>query len=98
MSFSENILPRTACLKNPARRLLIAAWDDARRAENYRFRAVKKANNQEIANQIAQDSETTLVFTNAPPGIEVDITVTTRNAMSESIPTEPVIAHERIDT
>lgn len=69
---------------------VIADWDDARRADSYRFRAVNKADNKEIANEIVSDSQITLALTKAAVGAVVVLTVTGRNAAGESPASEPV--------
>ena len=63
---------------------VIADWDDARRAESYRLRAVTKADGKEVANEIAQDSQFSLTLTNIAAGTVVVLTVTARNSAGES--------------
>lgn len=63
---------------------LIADWDDSRRADNYRLRAVTKADGKEVANEIAQDSQLSLTLGSVAAGAVVVITVTARNAAGES--------------
>ena len=63
---------------------VIADWDDARRADSYRFRAVTKADNKEIANEIVSDSQISFVLTKAAAGAVVVLTVTGRNSAGES--------------
>ena len=62
---------------------VIADWDDARRADSYRFRAVTKADGKEIANEIVSDSQISLAL-NAAAGAVVVLTVTGRNSAGES--------------
>ena len=62
---------------------VIAHWDDARRADSYRFRAVTKADGKEIANEIVSDSQISLAL-NAAAGTVVVLTVTGRNSAGES--------------
>lgn len=64
-------------------KLLIADWDDARRADSYRFRAVNQATNAEVANEIVADSQISLTL-NVAVGVVVLLTVTGRNAAGES--------------
>jgi hypothetical protein len=68
---------------------VIADWDDARRADSYRFRAVNKANGNEIANEIVSDSQISSTL-NAAAGTIVVLTVTGRNSAGESPASEPV--------
>ena len=63
---------------------LIADWDDARRADSYRLRAVTKADGKEVANVIAQDSQLSLTLDKVAAGAVVVLTVTARNATGES--------------
>ncbi len=69
---------------------VIADWDDARRADSYRIRAVTKADGKEIANEIVSDSQTSLVLTKATVGASVQLTVTGRNASGESPASDPI--------
>jgi hypothetical protein len=69
---------------------VIGDWDDARRADSYRFRAVTKADNKEVANEIVQDSQISLALTKAAAGAVVLLTVTGRNAAGESPASDPV--------
>ena len=63
---------------------LIADWDDARRANSYRLRAVTKTDGKEAANVIAQDSQFSLTLDKVAAGTVVVLTVTARNAAGES--------------
>jgi hypothetical protein len=63
---------------------LIADWDDARRADNYRLRAVTKADGKEVANEIAQDSQFSLTLAKVAAGAVGVLTVSARNATGES--------------
>ena len=63
---------------------VIADWDDARRADSYRFRAVTKADNKEVANEIVSDSQISFVLAKAAAGAVVVLTVTGRNSAGES--------------
>lgn len=69
---------------------VIADWDDARRADSYRFRAVTQADNKEIANEIISDSQISLTLAKAAAGAVVVLTVTGRNAHGESPASDPV--------
>jgi hypothetical protein len=69
---------------------VIADWDDARRADNYRLRAVTKADNKEVANVIAQDSQISVVLSSVTAGAIVVLTVTGRNSAGESPASDPV--------
>ena len=79
-----------AAAGTPGSKTMIAHWDDARRADSYRFRAVTKADNKEIANQIVSDSQISLALTQAAAGAVVLLTVTGRNAAGESPASDPV--------
>ncbi len=63
---------------------LIADWDDARRADSYRLRAVLKTNGNEVLNEIMSDSQFSLTLTDVASGALVVISVTARNATGES--------------
>jgi hypothetical protein len=63
---------------------VIAHWDDARRADTYRFRAVTKADGKEVANEIISDSQISFVLAKAAAGAVVVLTVTGRNSAGES--------------
>jgi hypothetical protein len=65
-------------------KMLIADWDDSRRSDSYRLRAVLKADGKEAANEIVQDSQITLVLAKAASGAVVLLTVTGRNSAGES--------------
>jgi hypothetical protein len=69
---------------------VIADWDDARRADSYRFRAVTKTDGKEVANEIVSDSQISLVLAKAAAGAVVVLTVTGRNGAGESPASEPV--------
>jgi hypothetical protein len=64
---------------------VIAHWDDARRADSYRFRAVTKADGKEVANEIISDSQISFVLAKAAAGAVVVLTVTGRNSAGESL-------------
>ena len=70
--------------------MLTQPRDDARRADSYRFRAVNKADNKEIANEIVSDSQISFVLAKAAAGAVVVLTVTGRNSAGESPASEPV--------
>lgn len=76
----------------PGSRTLLADWDDARRADNYRLRAVVKATGVQVFNEIVTDSQGIITLPNLPAGTELDLTVTARNATGESQPTSAVTA------
>jgi hypothetical protein len=67
-----------------------ADWDDARRGDSYRLRAVTKADNKEVANEIVQDSQCSLTLSKVAAGAIVILTVTARNAAGESPASDPV--------
>ncbi len=69
---------------------VIADWDDARRADSYRFRVVVKADNKEVANEIVSDSQLSLDLTSLAIGTVVVLTVRGRNAAGESPASDPV--------
>ena len=69
---------------------VIADWDDARRADSYRFRVVVKADNKEVANEIVSDSQLSLDLTSLAIGTLVVLTVRGRNAAGESPASDPV--------
>lgn len=73
----------------PGSKVVIADWDDARRAESYRFRAVVKADGKEVADEIVADSQTSLAL-NVAVGTVLLLTVTGRNPAGESPASEPV--------
>lgn len=68
----------------PGSKTLISDWDDARRADSYRLRAVTKADGKEVANAIAQDSQFSLTLEKVGAGAVVVLTITARNATGES--------------
>ena len=74
----------------PASKTAIADWDDARRADSYRVRAVNKVTNAQLLNEIAHDSQ----FTITPPGVAsgtiITVTISARNAAGESPASDPV--------
>ena len=74
----------TAVPGAPGSKTLIADWDDARRADSYRLRAVTKADGKEVANEIAQDSQLNLTLASVAAGTMVVLTVSARNAAGES--------------
>jgi hypothetical protein len=74
----------------PGSKTLIADWDDARRADSYRLRAVTKADGTEVANEIVQDSQFSLTLTPVAAGTVVVLTVTGRNSAGESPAGDPV--------
>jgi hypothetical protein len=76
----------------PGSRTLIADWDDARRADKYRLRAVVKATGQQVFSELVADSHGIITLPNLAVGTELDITVTSHNATGESQPTAPVTA------
>lgn len=76
----------------PGSRTLLADWDDARRADNYRLRAVVKATGVQVFNEIVSDSQGIITLPAQPAGTELDITVTARNATGESQPTAAITA------
>jgi hypothetical protein len=63
---------------------LFADWDDARRADSYRLRAVLKTNGNEVLNEIMSDSQFSLALPSLASGNLVVISVTARNATGES--------------
>ena len=73
-------------------RTLLADWDDARRADNYRLRAVVKATGQQVFSELVQDSQGIIHLPNLAAGTELNITVTARNTTGESQPTAAITA------
>src|ERR1019366_4661129 len=69
----------------PGSKTEIADWDDARRADSYRLRAVTKADGKEVANEIAQGSPLSITLAQVAGGAVVVLTVSTRNATGESL-------------
>ena len=69
-------------------RTLYIHWDDARRADGYRVIVTNTADSAELANQLSQDAEATIV--NLPAGATVSIAVSARNATGESQPSEAI--------
>ncbi len=65
-------------------KLVIAHWDDARRADSYRFRAVTKADGKEALNVIVADSQTSQSFPHLAAGVVLQLTVSARNSAGES--------------
>ena len=51
---------------HPGSRTLLADWDDARRADNYRLRAKVKATGVQVFNEIVQDSDGILTCPPSP--------------------------------
>lgn len=76
----------------PGSRTLLCDWDDARRADNYRLRAVLKVGGQQVFSEIVADSQGIMTLPAQPAGTELEITVTARNAVGESQPTAAVTA------
>lgn len=76
----------------PGSRTLICDWDDARRADNYRLRAVVKATGVQVFNEIVTDSQGIITLPDLAAGTELDVTVTARNATGESQPTAAITA------
>ncbi len=71
----------------PGSKLLICDWDDPRRADSCRVRAVLKSDGKtEAANEIVQDSQDNLTLDTLASGTVVIVTVTARNATGESQP------------
>ena len=68
----------------------IADWDDARRADSYRIRAVTKADGKEVLNVIANDSQFVLYLNSVATGAIVQVTIAGRNASGESPASDPV--------
>ena len=68
----------------PGSKTEIADWDNARRADSYRLRAVTKADGKEVANEITQDSQFSLTLAQVAAGAVVVLTVSARNATGES--------------
>ncbi len=74
----------------PGSRTLLADWDDARRASNYRLRAKVKATGVQVFNELVADSQGIITLPAQPAGTELEVTVTGHNAVGESAPTAPV--------
>jgi hypothetical protein len=73
-------------------RTLLADWDDARRANNYRLRAKVKATGVQVFSELVADSQGIITLPNLAAGTELDLTVTAHNATGESQPTAAVTA------
>jgi len=76
----------------PGSRTLLCDWDDARRADNYRLRAVVKATSTQVFSELVADSQGIITLPNLAAGTELDISVTGRNAIGESAPTAAITA------
>jgi len=74
----------------PGSRTVLCDWDDARRADNYRLRAVLKVGGTQVFSELVADSEGIITLPAQPAGTELDITVTGHNAVGESAPTAAV--------
>jgi hypothetical protein len=74
----------------PGSHAVTADWDDARRADNYRLRAVLKSDGSEVANEITAESQLSLVLATLAAGTVVVLTVTARDAAGESQPSNAV--------
>ena len=74
----------------PGSHTLLADWDNSRRSDNYRLRAVVKTTHVQVFNEIVHDSQGVIHLPAQPAGTELEITVTGRNAVGESSPTEAV--------
>ena len=74
----------------PGSRTLLADWDDARRATNYRLRAKVKATGVQVFNELVADSQGIITLPAQPAGTELEVTVTGHNAVGESSPTSAV--------
>ena len=68
--------------------LLFLHWDDSRRADGYRAKAIKVEGGATVAEELTQDAEVCL--SKLPAGAAVDIVVTARNAAGESQPSVAV--------
>jgi hypothetical protein len=69
--------------------------DDARRATNYRLRAVVKATGQRVFSELVADSHGIITLPNLAAGTELDITATAHNATRASPPPQsPPPCHE----
>ena len=71
-------------------RTYIVQWDNARRAESFRLRAVLQANGRDLVNVLAYDTQYVLDLDSVPAGSVVDLTVTGRNLAGESPASDPV--------
>ena len=71
-------------------KIVIVDWDESRRSQSYRIRAVTKLNGYELANAIVQDNQTVLFVDQAAAGTLIEVTVAGRNATGESPASEPV--------
>lgn len=69
---------------------LFIDWDDARRADGYRVKVTNAATNAQMAMELTQDSEVSIL--NLSAGVNVNIVVSARNAAGESQTTGPVAA------
>ncbi|MFM2082365.1 MAG: hypothetical protein RL380_1056 [Verrucomicrobiota bacterium] len=71
-------------------KMVISDWDDARRADSYRLRAVVKATGVEVVNHITPDNQVPVTVDSQPSGTVLTFTVTARNSAGESGPSAPV--------
>ena len=69
---------------------VIADWDNARRADNYRLTATLKSDGSTVASEITADSQFSLTLAAVASGTVVVLTITARNAAGESQPSDPV--------
>jgi hypothetical protein len=74
----------------PGSHTLLADWDDARRATNYRLRAKVKTTGATVFNELVTDSHGIITLPAQPAGTQLEVTVTGHNAIGESAPTAPV--------
>ena len=76
----------TAVAGVPGSKTVIADWDNARRADNYRLCAALKSDGSTVANEIPADSQFSLTLAALASGTVVVLTVTARDAAGESQP------------
>lgn len=69
---------------------VIADWDNARRADNYRLSAVLKSDGSAVASEITPECQFSLTLSALSAGTVVVLTVTARNAAGESPASDPV--------
>ncbi len=86
-SVPENL---TVVPGTPGSLMVIADWDNSRRADSYRLRAVLKIGGPDVANQITSETQLALTLAGVAAGTIVVLTVTARNDAGESLPSAPV--------
>ena len=80
----------TAVPSAPGSRTYIVKWDNARRADSFRLRAVLHVNGRDLVNVLSYETQFVLDLDSVPAGSVVDLTVTGRNLAGESPASDPV--------